>query len=176
MFTTFLPCDWRQEACIATSFESTGFGVQPTIIWGAPTTCAESTVPSVLLCWIYASLFDWKRSVLLNYQDSAEYSMNKTLLFLLQMCALEKAGIPIPLLKHAIDYCLSDIRRTIMLLQFWCQGRKNYIGKQNRCFTRYFLSVCVYRLQLILFTLLVEISDISWISLNSGSINKQQVF
>ena len=77
MFTTFLPCDWRQEACIATSFESTGFGVQPTIIWGAPTTCAES----INLCF-FVSLKE-------IYQDSAEYfKMNLTVcsFFATDMC------------------------------------------------------------------------------------------
>ncbi|XP_078164596.1 uncharacterized protein LOC144559447 isoform X1 [Carex rostrata] len=58
-------------------------------------------------------------------------SSEELLLHVQKICALEKAGIPIPLLKHAIDYCLSDIRRTIMLLQFWCQGRKNYIGNEG---------------------------------------------
>ncbi|CAA2949361.1 Hypothetical predicted protein [Olea europaea subsp. europaea] len=38
------------------------------------------------------------------------------------VCAAEKAAIHPLLVERFIDYCQGDIRKTIMLLQFWCQG------------------------------------------------------
>ncbi|KAL4589013.1 hypothetical protein LXL04_001915 [Taraxacum kok-saghyz] len=39
------------------------------------------------------------------------------------VCAEEKAEINPCLVERFIDYCEGDIRKTIMLLQFWCQGQ-----------------------------------------------------
>ncbi|XP_078173705.1 uncharacterized protein LOC144567440 [Carex rostrata] len=60
-------------------------------------------------------------------------SSEELLLHVQKICALEKVGIPVPLLKHAIDYCSSDIRRTIMLLQFWCQKGSSSMPMRTCC-------------------------------------------
>nr|XP_043626638.1 uncharacterized protein LOC122598097 [Erigeron canadensis] len=50
---------------------------------------------------------------------------SKELLNLMYMvCKAEKAEIEPCLAERFIDYCQGDIRKTIMLLQFWCQGQK----------------------------------------------------
>ncbi|KAK6132006.1 hypothetical protein DH2020_034232 [Rehmannia glutinosa] len=48
----------------------------------------------------------------------------KELLRLVSMiCAAEKANIHPCLIERFVNYCQGDVRKTIMLLQFWCQGR-----------------------------------------------------
>ncbi|XP_072974028.1 uncharacterized protein [Typha angustifolia] len=49
------------------------------------------------------------------------------------ICTSEKAKISLPLLKHLIRFCLGDIRKMIMLLQFWCQGRNDYTEREIKC-------------------------------------------
>ncbi|KAJ3702902.1 hypothetical protein LUZ61_006607 [Rhynchospora tenuis] len=58
-------------------------------------------------------------------------SSEELLLNVQKICALEKAGIPVSLMKHAIDYCLCDIRRIILLLQFWCQDRRQCLRTEG---------------------------------------------
>ncbi|KAJ4767365.1 Replication factor C large subunit [Rhynchospora pubera] len=58
-------------------------------------------------------------------------SSEELLLNVQKICALEKAGIPVSLMKHAIDYCLCDIRRIILLLQFWCQDRRQRLRTEG---------------------------------------------
>ncbi|PON46995.1 Checkpoint protein [Parasponia andersonii] len=41
------------------------------------------------------------------------------------VCAVERANIQPHLLEQIIAYCQGDIRKTIMHLQFWCQGRSS---------------------------------------------------
>ncbi|XP_059631837.1 uncharacterized protein LOC132274545 isoform X2 [Cornus florida] len=42
-----------------------------------------------------------------------------------RVCAAEKANIQPCLLERFIGYCHRDIRKTIMHLQFWCQGQRH---------------------------------------------------
>ncbi|KAJ4820080.1 Replication factor C large subunit [Rhynchospora pubera] len=58
-------------------------------------------------------------------------SSEELLLNVQKICALEKAGIPVSLMKHAIDYCLCDIRRITLLLQFWCQDRRQRLRTEG---------------------------------------------
>jgi len=46
----------------------------------------------------------------------------------MQICKSEGVNVTVPQLKHVIDICLGDIRRTVMLLQFWYQGRHQFTG------------------------------------------------
>ncbi|KAI3525232.1 hypothetical protein L1887_03907 [Cichorium endivia] len=50
------------------------------------------------------------------------------------VCAAEKAEINPSLVERFIEYCQGDIRKTIMLLQFWCQGqnRKKVSDNETR--------------------------------------------
>ncbi|KAK8971152.1 hypothetical protein KSP40_PGU020778 [Platanthera guangdongensis] len=41
------------------------------------------------------------------------------------VCTFEKVRVSCNLLEHIIYACLCDIRRILMLLQFWCQGMRN---------------------------------------------------
>ncbi|KAH6782670.1 hypothetical protein C2S51_007963 [Perilla frutescens var. frutescens] len=47
------------------------------------------------------------------------------------ICAAEKANIHPYLLQRFVDYCQGDIRRTILLLQFWCQGQALRTGTKQ---------------------------------------------
>lgn len=49
----------------------------------------------------------------------------------LQVCAAERANIQSRLLERFVGYCQGDIRKTIMHLQFWCQGRTTRKGQSN---------------------------------------------
>lgn len=46
----------------------------------------------------------------------------------LQVCAAENAQIQALLMDRVIEYCQRDIRKTIMHLQFWCQGQNSKKG------------------------------------------------
>ncbi|KAI7738510.1 hypothetical protein M8C21_000214 [Ambrosia artemisiifolia] len=50
-------------------------------------------------------------------------SSNELLRVAYMVCAAEKAEIDPCLAERFIDHCHGDIRKTIMLLQFWCQGQ-----------------------------------------------------
>jgi hypothetical protein len=50
------------------------------------------------------------------------------ILLSLQICKSEGVDVTVPQLKHVIDICLGDIRRTVMLLQFWYQGKQQFTG------------------------------------------------
>lgn len=45
-----------------------------------------------------------------------------------QICKSEGVDVTISQLKHVVDVCLGDIRRTMLLLQFWCQGKQQVTG------------------------------------------------
>ncbi|KAL1533632.1 hypothetical protein AAHA92_33492 [Salvia divinorum] len=47
------------------------------------------------------------------------------------ICATEKAEIHPYLLQRFLDHCRGDIRRTILLLQFWCQGQNLRTGNEQ---------------------------------------------
>ncbi|XP_042034946.1 uncharacterized protein LOC121781273 isoform X1 [Salvia splendens] len=47
------------------------------------------------------------------------------------ICAAEKAEIHPYLLQRFVDHCRGDIRRTILLLQFWCQGQTLRTGNEQ---------------------------------------------
>ncbi|KAL8485596.1 hypothetical protein ACS0TY_027763 [Phlomoides rotata] len=49
--------------------------------------------------------------------------------------AAEKAEIHPCLLERFVDYCRGDVRKTILLLQFWCQGQT--LGRGNELQTTY---------------------------------------
>ncbi|XP_020257075.1 uncharacterized protein LOC109833706 isoform X2 [Asparagus officinalis] len=42
---------------------------------------------------------------------------------LYMICASEKAHVSSDMLEYLVRCCLGDIRKTLMLLQFWCQGK-----------------------------------------------------
>ncbi|GER37747.1 replication factor C large subunit [Striga asiatica] len=49
--------------------------------------------------------------------------MDELIGFVSKICAAEKANIHPCLIERFVNYCQGDIRKTIMLLQFWCQGQ-----------------------------------------------------
>ncbi|XP_062210671.1 uncharacterized protein LOC133912104 isoform X2 [Phragmites australis] len=49
------------------------------------------------------------------------------------ICKSEGVDVTIPQLKHIIDICLGDIRRIMMLLQFWYQGKRRCTEWSNGC-------------------------------------------
>ncbi|XP_020576040.1 uncharacterized protein LOC110021763 isoform X2 [Phalaenopsis equestris] len=49
------------------------------------------------------------------------------------VCALEKVHVSCGLLEHIIKACVGDIRRILLLLQFWCQGFQGITGKMTQC-------------------------------------------
>ncbi|XP_020104208.1 uncharacterized protein LOC109721170 isoform X3 [Ananas comosus] len=49
------------------------------------------------------------------------------------ICTSERAKVSSSLMKHLIKSCLGDIRKTIMLLQFWSQGRRDFVDKKIKC-------------------------------------------
>ncbi|CAL4913667.1 unnamed protein product [Urochloa decumbens] len=49
------------------------------------------------------------------------------------ICKSEGLYITVPQLKHVVDICLGDIRRTVMLLQFWYQGKQQLTERLNPC-------------------------------------------
>ncbi|KAE8731245.1 Adenine nucleotide alpha hydrolases-like superfamily protein [Hibiscus syriacus] len=49
---------------------------------------------------------------------------------LYMVCEAEKASIQSHLLKQLIKCCQNDIRKSIMNLQFWCQGKKHQKGER----------------------------------------------
>ncbi|CAH1425734.1 unnamed protein product [Lactuca virosa] len=53
------------------------------------------------------------------------------------VCTAEKAEINSSLVERFIDYCQGDIRKTIMLLQFWCQGQNGKKGPDNEMHNTY---------------------------------------
>lgn len=48
------------------------------------------------------------------------------------VCAAERANIQSHLLERFVGYCQGDIRKTIMHLQFWCQGRTTRKARKSR--------------------------------------------
>ncbi|XP_017243940.1 uncharacterized protein LOC108215858 [Daucus carota subsp. sativus] len=69
-----------------------------------------------------------KDPVLPNNLDRLELSFSKPsveeLLCLISMvCSEEEVTIPPCLVKRFIDFCQGDIRKTILQIQFWCQGQ-----------------------------------------------------
>ncbi|KAL6644799.1 hypothetical protein ACP70R_016407 [Stipagrostis hirtigluma subsp. patula] len=63
-----------------------------------------------------------------KYPSSAELLSHVDMI-----CKSEGVEITIPQLKHIIDISLGDIRRTIMLVQFWYQGKRHYAGRPKKC-------------------------------------------
>lgn len=63
-----------------------------------------------------------------KYPSSAELLSHVDMI-----CKSEGVDITVPQLMHVINTCLSDIRRTTMLLQFWYQGKQQYTERLNKC-------------------------------------------
>ncbi|EEE58738.1 hypothetical protein OsJ_10221 [Oryza sativa Japonica Group] len=63
-----------------------------------------------------------------TYPSSAELLSHVDMI-----CKSEGVEITVPQQKHIIDAFLGDIRRTMMLLQFWYQGKQQYSGRLNKC-------------------------------------------
>ncbi|KAL6648410.1 hypothetical protein ACP70R_012634 [Stipagrostis hirtigluma subsp. patula] len=63
-----------------------------------------------------------------KYPSSAELLSHVDMI-----CKSEGVEVTIPQLKHIIDISLGDIRRTIMLVQFWYQGKRHYAGRPKKC-------------------------------------------
>ncbi|XP_074361810.1 uncharacterized protein LOC141701993 [Apium graveolens] len=55
------------------------------------------------------------------------------------VCSAEKVTIPPCMVKRFIEFCQGDIRKTILHLQFWCQGQ-SYI-RDRKLFDKYGLMV-----------------------------------
>ncbi|KAL6525090.1 hypothetical protein OROMI_030683 [Orobanche minor] len=62
-------------------------------------------------------------------------SVEQLLELVSMICAAEKADMHPCLIKRFVDYCQGDIRKTIMLLQFWCQGQS--LGRGNKLHATY---------------------------------------
>ncbi|KAF0913990.1 hypothetical protein E2562_026373 [Oryza meyeriana var. granulata] len=63
-----------------------------------------------------------------RYPSSAELLSHVDMI-----CKSEGVKITVPQLKHIIDVFLGDIRKTMMLLQFWYQGKQQYTERSNKC-------------------------------------------
>ncbi|KAA8538484.1 hypothetical protein F0562_028145 [Nyssa sinensis] len=57
-------------------------------------------------------------------------SLKELLHHMYMVCAAEKANVQPCLLERFIGFCQGDIRKTIMHLQFWCQGQR--YGKDSK--------------------------------------------
>lgn len=75
------------------------------IFGGAPWTCTHGVVPFASFSLISIYLY------LANQINS------------FQVCAGEQVKIHPMLVERFVDHCQGDIRKTIMYLQFWCQGQ-----------------------------------------------------
>ncbi|XP_042758835.1 uncharacterized protein LOC111920004 [Lactuca sativa] len=64
-------------------------------------------------------------------------SSNDLLSLAKMVCTAEKAEINPSLVERFIDYCQGDIRKTIMLLQFWCQGQNRKKCPDNEMHNTY---------------------------------------
>ncbi|KAI3464505.1 hypothetical protein Pfo_021168 [Paulownia fortunei] len=62
-------------------------------------------------------------------------SVEELLGLVYMICAAEKANVHPCLVERFVDYCQGDIRKTIMLLQFWYQGPT--LGRGNELHTTY---------------------------------------
>ncbi|CAN6320592.1 unnamed protein product [Urochloa humidicola] len=60
-------------------------------------------------------------------------STSELLSHVTMICKSEGLDITVPQLKHVVDICLGDIRRTVMLLQFWYQGKQQFTERPNPC-------------------------------------------
>lgn len=60
-------------------------------------------------------------------------SCNELLYHASMVCAFEKVHVSYCLLAHIIKACVGDIRRILMLLQFWCQGFRDITEKTIQC-------------------------------------------
>lgn len=49
------------------------------------------------------------------------------------ICKSEGVRVSVPQLKHVVDICLGDIRKTVMLLQFLYQGKQQSTERPNEC-------------------------------------------
>ncbi|GJN08392.1 hypothetical protein PR202_ga26305 [Eleusine coracana subsp. coracana] len=68
-----------------------------------------------------------------------KYPSNSELLSHVDMiCKSEGVDVTISQLKQVIDICLGDIRRTVMLLQFWYQGKQQFTERPKECLSRPF--------------------------------------
>ncbi|XP_039786824.1 uncharacterized protein LOC120652936 isoform X4 [Panicum virgatum] len=60
-------------------------------------------------------------------------STSELLSHVAMICKSEGVDVTVPQLKRVIDICLGDIRRTVMLLQFWHQGKQQSTERPNGC-------------------------------------------
>ncbi|KAK1315629.1 hypothetical protein QJS10_CPA05g01839 [Acorus calamus] len=60
-------------------------------------------------------------------------SLEELLPHLYMICSTEKVNITPQFLERFICTCQGDIRKTILLLQFWCQGKEDIKEKKVRC-------------------------------------------
>ncbi|XP_010274309.1 PREDICTED: uncharacterized protein LOC104609641 isoform X2 [Nelumbo nucifera] len=49
------------------------------------------------------------------------------------VCTAEKADVQPQLIERFIECCQGDIRKTMLLLQFWCQGKRHQQGNKVHC-------------------------------------------
>ncbi|XP_039786823.1 uncharacterized protein LOC120652936 isoform X3 [Panicum virgatum] len=59
-------------------------------------------------------------------------STSELLSHVAMICKSEGVDVTVPQLKRVIDICLGDIRRTVMLLQFWHQGKQQSTEAPHR--------------------------------------------
>nr|CAB3501339.1 unnamed protein product [Digitaria exilis] len=71
----------------------------------------------------YPSLPNLLDQLALNFKYP---STSELLSHVTTICKSERLDITVPQLKHVVDVCLGDIRRTMMLLQFWYQGKQQF--------------------------------------------------
>ncbi|KAF3788429.1 ATPase family AAA domain-containing protein 5 [Nymphaea thermarum] len=49
------------------------------------------------------------------------------------ICVSEATNISLQLIERVVRFCRRDIRKTLMFLQFWCQGRTDQGGNKSLC-------------------------------------------
>jgi hypothetical protein len=84
------------------------------------------------------------------------WSLRVSFCFAMQVCAAEGANIHPHLLERLIGSCRGDIRKIIMHLQFWCQGKRFRRGQlRNVCLHGIYMHVIVVY-ALVLVTILLD--------------------
>lgn len=68
-------------------------------------------------------------TVLVHFRNLYAFHIHSVMA--LQVCAAERIKIQPHLLERFIGSCNGDIRKIIMQLQFWCQGRRSPRGKSD---------------------------------------------
>lgn len=77
--------------------------------------------------WYVFAMHDFVFAQLVQWRNL--YALQIHSVIALQVCATERIKIQPHLLEQLIGCCQGDIRKILMQLQFWCQGRRSRKGK-----------------------------------------------